>query len=300
MSEESVCRDSLSVGRNQIPDVGFRFPEDSVFPREGSPSKLGDKRVFGDNRKHTAWELAIEFSETSNILKGMYKAQVPKGKITLLVIEAISVRAKSSATLKSVAKHVSGLVRFYLETRDESMSQRTGDDSLILLHDYLDSLAERGRTVPATAKHALSVWAEALGIDWPLTHNLVCSAAIVESNETPNQAPAMSLKTLRAIEEIALNRLVTPYKRAFAAGILLMTYASLRFPDVQRIRSFELNGDSAHGTLLNFKTKASVPTRRLERTIEGTRAILALRLPPRRHNWFSRLDTSDHRHACGI
>ena len=129
--------------------------------------------MFGDNAKHTSWGLANEFSETSNILKGMYKAQVVKGKITFLVIEAISVRAKSSATLKSVAKHVSGLVRFFIETRDESTSQLTGDDSLTPLHDYLESLAERGRTVPATAKHALSVWAEALRIDWPLTHNLV-------------------------------------------------------------------------------------------------------------------------------
>ena len=242
--------------------------------------------MFGENAKHTAWELASEFSETSNLLTGMYKEQVPKDKITLLVIEAISVRAKSSATLKSVAKHVSGLVRFYLETRDESKFQLTGDDSLILLHDYLESLAERGRTAPATAKHALSVWAEALGIEWPLTHNLVCSAAIVESNESPNQAPAMSLKTLRAIEEVALNKLVTPYKRDFAAGILLMTYASLRFSDVRRIRSFELNEDSVRGTLLNCKTKASVPTRWLERTSEGTRTVLAMGMPPRRHNWF--------------
>ena len=43
--------------------------------------------------------------------------------------------------------------------------------------------------VPATAKHALSVWADALGIDWPKTHALT-SAATVEHNEEAKQAPA--------------------------------------------------------------------------------------------------------------
>ena len=34
-----------------------------------------------------------------------------------------------------------------------------------------------------------------------------------------------------------------------------MTYDSLRFPDAQRLRSFEVNEDSAYGTLLTCKTK---------------------------------------------
>ena len=45
------------------------------------------------------------------------------------------------------------------------------------------------------------------------------------------------------------------YKRAFAAGILLMTYASIRFSDVQRVRTSECNSDSAHGALLESKTR---------------------------------------------
>ena len=150
----------------------------------------------------------------------MYKAQAPNGKITLLIIGAISSRAKSTAKMKGVVNHVSGLVTFYLDTREVSKFQFTGEESVVLLHDYLESLAERGRTVPATANHALTVWAEALGIDWPITHTLVCSAAVVESTETPKQAPSMSMETLRAFEEIATNNLDPLYKRVFAAGIM--------------------------------------------------------------------------------
>ena len=184
----------------------------------------------------------------------MYKAQVPKGKIALLAIEALSLRAKSTSAMRGIANRVTGVVRFYVEMRacePESKVDLTGEQAVVLIRDYLESLAERGRTVPATAKHALSVWAEALGIDWPLTHALVCSAAIVESNETPKQAPAMELSTLRAIEETDVGKLTTAFKRAFAAGVLLMTYASLRFSDVQRIRTFEVNEDSVRGTLIN-------------------------------------------------
>ena len=65
----------------------------------------------------------------------------------------------------------------------------------------------------------------------------------------------MSLSTVRMIEELATNPLVTPYKRAFAAGILLMAFASLRFPDAQRLRTFEVNDDSVHGALISCETK---------------------------------------------
>ena len=183
----------------------------------------------------------------------MYRAQAPKGRIALLAIGDISLQAKSAAAMRGIATHVSGMVRFYVGIRDESKVELAGDHSVFLIRDYDESIAERRRTAPATAEHALSVWSEALGIDWPISHALVCDAAIVESGETPKQAPSMSLTTLRALEETAVNKLGAPCKRAFSAGVLLLTYASLRFPDVQRIRSFEINEDSARGTLLSCK-----------------------------------------------
>ena len=188
----------------------------------------------------------------------MYEAQVPKDKIVLLVIEALSGRAKSQSTLKGVVRFVQGFVKFFIDTKAsdaECKMELTGEKSVVLLHDYFESLADRGRTAPSAAKHALGVWAEALEIDWPLSHALINSATSVENNETPKQAPAMSLDTLRKLENMACDKLVTPFKRAFAAGIILMTYASLRFSDAQRIRSFEVNNDSIHGTLLNCKTR---------------------------------------------
>ena len=65
----------------------------------------------------------------------------------------------------------------------------------------------------------------------------------------------MDLSTVKSIEQIALDTDVCVRKRAFAAGIPLVTYASLRFADVQHLRPFEINRDSIHGTLLCSKTK---------------------------------------------
>ena len=144
---------------NQDSDEEAIHPPDaeSLFPRDASPSKLGGRKEFDLILKNAAWELANEFSSTPNLLIGMYKAQVPKDKITLLVIDALSLRAKSTETMKGIAKHVSGMVQYYMGAREETNVQLTGSDSLVLIRGYLEELTERGRTAPAAAKHALAV-----------------------------------------------------------------------------------------------------------------------------------------------
>ena len=173
----------------------------------------------------------------------------------MLVIEAAAVRSKSLISTKAVAKHVRGPLKFYLDTRDESACKLTGEPSLVLLHDYLESLAERGRAVPWAARRALHIWPEALGIDWPLANPLVISAATAPTNELPKQAPSMPPDAVRLIEGVALNIEVAPRRRAYASAILLMSYASLRFSDARRLKSFDVNHDSIRGALLTCKTK---------------------------------------------
>ena len=113
----------------------------------------------------------------------------------------------NSAT--STTEHVKSLVNFYLDTRSEGAVTLMGLGSVVLLRDFLDSLGERGGWVvvvgaaPSAAKQALTAWADALGVDWPLTHPLVLSAATVESNEDPRQAPAMDIETIRKLEVAA-------------------------------------------------------------------------------------------------
>ena len=60
----------------------------------------------------------------------------------------------------------------------------------------------------------------------------------------------MDINTVKEIEHIALNPEVCSYKRAFASGILLVTYAIPRFDDAQRLASLDVNNESVHGTIL--------------------------------------------------
>ena len=166
-------------------------------------------------------------------------------------------RCNSPASTRGVIKNVSGIIQFLLDARGGSNPgiTLTGDTSVVLCHDYLESVADRGRTVPGAVKPSLSTWSETLGVPWPLDNPLVCAAAQVESSEVSKHAHPMKLDTIKQIGSMALNVEITPFKSAFASGILLMTYASLRFSDVQRLRILEVDEDSAHGTLHQSKLR---------------------------------------------
>lgn len=65
----------------------------------------------------------------------------------------------------------------------------------------------------------------------------------------------MDLATVRGVERIALYDEVCFYKRPYGAGIILVTYDSIRFTDVQMLRASEVNSDSAHGTLIALQNE---------------------------------------------
>ena len=161
------------------------------------------------------------------------------------------------AFARGVIRDIGGLVKFFLETRGGQNPgiALTGDTSAALLRVYLLSVAERGRTAPGAAKTSLRTWSETLGAPRPLDNPLVCADAQVESNEVPKHAPPAKLDTVKKLEQMALNVEISPIKRAFDSGILLVTYASMRFSGVQRLRSLEVNEDSAHGAPLQSETK---------------------------------------------
>ena len=143
--------------------------EQSLFSRDSAPSRIGAKRTFDESVNASALELPSGFYDPHLTAGVTGRADFPGGGATLLVIEAGATRSKSLAMAKSIAKHVNGIVRFCLDARAERAAALTGDGSLAPLRDYLESLSDPGRTAPAPGRHALSVWAGALGIDWPRT-----------------------------------------------------------------------------------------------------------------------------------
>lgn len=105
------------------------------------------------------------------------------------MIEPHIPRAKSVAPAMEIAKHAKGLLQFYLDVMLAANVTLNGESSIFLIHDYLVSLAEWGRTAPGTARHALMVWYESLGTAFPLSNPVVLSDSTVESSDEQKDPP---------------------------------------------------------------------------------------------------------------
>ena len=141
------------------------FGESSISPRAKFPAKLGTKDTCGESAKTDVLDQSGEFVDSSTLLQGSKDSEIAPEKTTLPIIEAVTARSKSVSPTKSIIKHVKGIINFYLSARNESAVTLTGEGSLVLLHDYLESTRERGRTVPGAARHSLTVWPDALGVE---------------------------------------------------------------------------------------------------------------------------------------
>ena len=105
--------------------------------------------------------------------------------------------------MRGVAHHVGGLIKIYLDKVGEYQVVLTCEIPVVLIRDYIESMAELGRAVPADARAARSARADPIGIRWPLGNTLVVPASSTDSNEAHNQAPATPLDALRKIKEIS-------------------------------------------------------------------------------------------------
>ena len=182
---QDTCREKFGI-HEEFPPPG-PFGESSVFCRSNSPSKLGTKNTFDVAPNESALELSGEVTDALPFLRSLRKTQIEpdQKKKKILIVDAVTSRAKSVNSAKSITKRANGLINFYLDTRSESAVTLTGERSVVLIRDCLDSLEERWVDVTASTKHAITVWADALGIDWPLTNPLVLSASSVDSKEGP-------------------------------------------------------------------------------------------------------------------
>ena len=101
----------------------------ATLKREKTPTKLGGRNTFDDALKADVVDLAGEFAESTSLLNGARIALLTPGKTSLLVIEDVMSKSKSIATAEAIAKHVRGLVNFYVELRAEPNVALTGEHS---------------------------------------------------------------------------------------------------------------------------------------------------------------------------
>ena len=98
-----------SDGPDGNPDVlptTDQFDEASLFSRPRSASRLVANYTSDDAVKADVLELPNEFTETSTLLQCLRETQIEPEKTTLLIIEAVTSRAKSANSAKPIIKHV--------------------------------------------------------------------------------------------------------------------------------------------------------------------------------------------------
>ena len=223
---------------------------DSAFSTLSPPMGQRQKRPFDSELKEAVCESALDFAETSPLLCGLLNTGVAKGRITTLTHEAVTQHCKSADGAKSAIENVSALLRFFLDFRSGEKVTLAGESSLVLFRDYLEQASHLRRAVPSSIRHSIGNWAAALQSDWPLGRALINSVSAIESNTAPKHAPSMAIATFKLPKGTAANKEVTPFKLQFADGVLLTLYGSLRFPDAQRVKTFEVNAGSIRGALL--------------------------------------------------
>ena len=204
--------------------------------------------------KQAVWETALRTRDISGIFAMSEKMKMKEDELKDAIFMNVSARLKREKSIFSSIKSVCGFLDFLdMWVRKNPCVSKTGKESALPLAKYLDSVKARGRSVPATVRSALSVWAGALSIDWPVGDYAVL-AACPKSAMIPKMAPMMPVDFLIKCEEGARNEEFPFLKRMFLAAVALMAHASLRFADAQAIASLWTNKSAIIGTLGASKT----------------------------------------------
>ena len=221
---------------------------------EPTPSFFDDDE-FPSDLPSAVWSVVSRLRSVSSLLSGADCSALPATRCADIATKAIKGRLRSASSIKSALGHVASFLDFFSDSELSDTAEIAGNDSVLALHDFFESLHVRGQTVPRTARSALSVFNDALGAPWPLEHPLIVSAVAVDDPTPPKQAPSFPLALVIEFDAIASDPLVASGKRLLASAILLMALTSLRFADVQRLKALGANESSVYGTLLSSKTK---------------------------------------------
>ena len=202
--------------------------------------------------------VAKEFRDQSGLIQSLKRIGAPPAECRGAIKMALNAKLGAPRSVIEAARFTQGYVNFVRQKMKHSPTYPlTGKDSYIAVAAYLTSVRGRGETVPAAAKHALGVFAAALGVNLALDHPLVSQAAAIPASKPVRQAPLLPVEMALAMEARALEENALEGRRVFAACIALMTNATLRFCDVQRVDSIDQNESAVFGTTWRSKTKVS-------------------------------------------
>ena len=268
---KTVCFEAKMRGVNphfrEAEPICRQTEEESDLDSDDSEDEFSDPHPVGvgktvqkeKNQKAAddfAWEVALRYREVAGIFRTAGRIGLPDEKTKKTLMDGLRARYKSDTSIKAAAKFADQYADYVLHLREENEKvPLSGKDATVALTGFLELVRERGQSVPHAAKSALTVWGEATRTKLPLTEKEVVFAARKDREREQKRAPPLQVEFIKMMENIATDENSEWGRRNFAASILLMVFASLRFSDVQRLKSLHITRNTIHGKLLDSKTK---------------------------------------------
>ena len=202
--------------------------------------------------KERLFEIALRWTEHSGFMKAARAVCLPfKDTKTNLYIAATS-SIKTVKTLKLYCDRLEQLTEF-LEEREVPEKFWSGRVSVFFIAEFLRKFNATA-TVPHFVKTALKFCASVLEIDWQLDHPIIFNSSKIKQKHEKKQAPALEVRHIKALENMACDENKPRGLRIFCACILLLTHASLRWSDALSIEDLRLENGVIRGTLTKTKT----------------------------------------------
>lgn len=179
-------------------------------------------------------------------------------------------------------KYAALLLEFALFSESKHTSlPYVGCAALIFITLWLASLRARGFAAPRHDKYALRVFSDAIGIPFPPETPLNHTCCPRETRTPFAPIPLMPLPLIMAMEKTAAPNANPTGLRVYCALFRLMSFASLRFPDLRQVVDNWVSNSAICGLSVNQKAKngdlTQWATPKMGIALTGFRESLALR-----------------------
>ena len=220
--------------------VRTRKPEDLKMPLprlsrmnrvEPSAGKLQSASEIEIDR---VWTVCKHFKEYSGLIQAAVRTGKSEQFIKRTCMQALEKGKGSTRRSDTLLRHVEGYLE-YVRNFGSERDPLAGNDAMFMLADFIRTTRLRGVTVPEATRAGLKSFANALSIEWDLDNRLIVKAAEVIRNDTPKQAPALSVETVMKLENLAGDTKNPLAFRVFCSAVCLSVHGSFRFADCQSI-----------------------------------------------------------------
>ena len=169
------------------------------------------------------------------------------------IVRSLRSRAKSDSTLTR-ASEFAGEFHTFATSMDPPFPF-CGQESLIAVTKWLDSLVARGGAIPSMGRYSLKVYGGALVVTFPTDRPAVLQAVTVVRSK-PKSAPGLDTDLVFALDAGANNKGPPSGRRLYCALFSLLAYTSLHFGDTRLAQDLWRSETAVCGAIINNKDKS--------------------------------------------